>query len=333
MNQNDYGWFERNYPKFVRHQTKSGWRYFRPISGYNSGQIRIEPAPPGVLMIDFTRRSGPETVGSDPANPSYADILRWHSWFDWRERYEDIVLVFWTKSPQKVMSIYRPMIEYLQSQGVTFLMFVTRNGYYYPIEPYVTPQDQQLQEAVNVLGHTAIRYRFDPIIVGTQPDGSRIPNQDHWKQLIEEAEMYGITRIVINFLVPHYKGAGNKLSVMDYSVYEPEIDEKRDILGEMLDVTPQHITLQGCAESYMFKDDFPGRILPAACTDPTWAMEVNPKLKDRQFHGSSSRSGKGIQCGCMYYSDLGIYENMGSDPCERGCVFCYAQSNPPIYGD
>lgn len=327
----DYYWLEQTYPRFVRHQTKSGWRYFKSVSGYQSDTLSLPPAPSGVLMIDFTRRSGPETIGSDPANPSYANILRWHAYFDWKDRYEDVVLVFWTKSPNRVMQIYRPMIEHLQRKGVTFLMFVTRNGYYYPIEPNVTPEDQDISEAVKVLGSNAIRYRFDPIILGYDSNGDAIPISQHWDACVSDAIKYGISNIVINFLVPHYKGAGKKLEKMDYSILDPSFEQKQDVLGRMLDVLPDSISIQGCAESFMFKDIFPGKIKPSACTDPNWALDVNPNLAQRGiFHGNASRKGKDVSCGCVYWSDLGIYHNMGADKCERGCVVCYAQNNLPI---
>jgi hypothetical protein len=278
-------------------------------------------------MIDFTRRGGPE-------HPEYLDVLRWHATYDWKDTLSHVVLTFWTKSPANTAIQYHDAVTYLRSKGVTILAFVTYNSYFYPIEPYVTEDDQNLSGLFHLLGSPAIRLRWDPIIFGNDPSGKPIPNLDHYKRVLDVAEKCNLHQIVINFLVPTYKNTGSKLAKMGYEIIDPSFEQKRDLLGQMLEITPERIRLQGCAESYMFKDEFPGKIARSSCSDPDWATMVNPKLLLRgSFIGSYSRRTKTAKCGCKYWSDIGIYAALGGPPCERRCVFCYAQDNPAIIGE
>lgn len=307
-------------------------RHFLNLSQH--AQLRAKPN--GVMIIDATRRGGIES-------PAYLDVLRWHTMFNFKDHYENIVLIFWGKFPKRLAAQYKQAIAYLRSMGVTVLCFITHNYYYYPIEPHVTYEEQELDQLLECLGTPdALRLRFDPIILGTDPQGKEIPNIEHFGKLCEKAEKYGIKHIVFNFLVPSYKNTGNKLACMGYQIRTPQTDEVHSLLSQMLILKPQHLYLRGCAETADLATSFP-EILPSGCADPNWAKSVNQKLTTRPFIGHHSREG----CGCVYAGDIGIYPQyvknttkdgvsftaMENIPCPGGCVYCYAQwkNNPDVY--
>lgn len=252
-----------------------------------------------LTWVDFTRRN-------DPAHPAGVEILE-------KKLLQGFphVFCFWTKAPVKVASLYAHHIKKMQEQGTLVLSQVTLNNYK-EMEPGVNDFDKNLGPLIELLGGPQyIRLRFDPIIVGyTTPA--------HFSKTVEVALKHGIKRIIVNFLVPEYKGVGLLLAKKGFKIQKPSHEMKVEILSRLLSMS-RGIEIAVCAESFALTNDLP-QLKKAACSDAEWAEELRPDLKGI-FTLRPSREG----CGCCYSADWGIYRNWGGYACPHQCLYCYAK--------
>jgi hypothetical protein len=221
-------------------------------------------------------------------------------------------LCFWTKNPGAISTLYGDIVRKLQAKGSTVLVQATVTGYGAPLEPGV-PEVSGMGELVKLIGSKAIRLRFDPIILGyTKPE--------HFKKCLYQAQENDIEEIIVNFLVPTYKGVGTLLSNSGIPFKPVTQANVLSTLNKLRDMAPANIRIIACAETHnIVRGVAPSWLGAAACADPKWAMRVNPALGT--IIGRSSRQG----CGCCYSDDYGQYHNSGGYKCPHGCLYCYAK--------
>lgn len=250
--------------------------------------------------VDYSRRT-------DPAHKKGVKILQQKL----KKDGYPAVLCFWTKGPDLIYRLYKDIIKDMQAHGTLVLMQTTINGY--KKMENISESVTRLDRIIKLLGGPEyIRLRFDPVIVGYTT-----PNMFLSTRLL--ACKHGIKHIIVNFLVPHYKGVGKLLKDEGFNIKNPSTKYKADILKWMRNETPEEIDIAVCAESNSLTNMVDG-ILPPACSDPNWAIQIKPELKGT-FNINPSRQG----CGCCYDDDWGQYRSRGGYKCPFDCLYCYAK--------
>jgi len=252
--------------------------------------------------VDFTRRS-------DPAHPKGVARLEQQL-----QKYGiPRVLCFWTKAPNVVATLYHDIINDISKQCLV-LAQVTLNTYDREMEPGITPDMTVLKGLIELLGGPGhVRLRFDPIIPGYTQIG-------HFMNCLDIAHIAGISQITTNFLVPSYKGVGKLLKEKGFSVFDPTVEWKKDVLTRMVaEARERDIVIAGCAELYRDNILVDG-MRTSGCADPSWAIGLRPEL-DGIFTQRASRPG----CLCVYDADWGQYASRGGYRCPHNCLYCYAK--------
>ena len=102
----------------------------------------------------------------------------------------------------------------------------------------------------------------------------------------------------------------------EFDWYEPELDEKRSLLTELVDIAADNdIKLSICAQRELIVDG----ASDAKCVDADRLIEV----AGEDF--VSKQKGNRKECGCFTSRDIGEY-----DTCPHGCVYCYAVRNKKL---
>ena len=251
--------------------------------------------------IDFTRRN-------DPAHKKGVKLLKENL----NEYGYPKVLCFWTKAPDLIYKLYKNIIKDMQDNDTLVLMQTTINKY--DEMENISDNVIRLDRIKKLLGDPEyIRVRFDPIIGGyTTPQ--------HFLDILDIVVEHNIKRIITNFLVPSYKDINEVLEKEGFTdIYSPSQKKKIKILKWMRKKTPNDIDIAVCAETYKLANKLDG-ILPPACSDPQWAINIKPELEG-SFTKNPSRNG----CGCCYSGDWGKYYNSGGYKCPFNCLYCYAK--------
>jgi hypothetical protein len=266
-------------------------------------QTSFTPSTPPAAWIDFTRRN-------DPASPVALNRFL----LQLKTNGAPAVLCFWTKAPNTLAQIYQDTfgLRIFREARTLFLAQVTNNHYDARIEPGINDDRRPLAHLVELLGADAIRLRFDPIIPG-------YTQLDHFRQCVQDAVVYGIRRITINWYVS-YKDTARVLAKRGIVVQEQTDDDKVAYAHELLSIAEPHgIELAVCAENAMLVTRLPA-LKVAACADMAWAAALRTELAGR-FKKRPSRKG----CGCCYTDDWGEYASRGASPCPHQCIYCYAK--------
>ena len=259
-------------------------------------------------LYDFSRTH-------DPVNPQcyqkFVGMLH--------EFKEGDTICFWTKNPEKVLSMYRSLLDILRKRGVLILFMIStnfykgivKNGYEVGslIEPGV-PAEIHLESLVEYLSEKHIQLRFDPLI-------PEFMSMSQVEKVLKLAQSIHANKVIVNFIAPKYNSALMRLEDMLGITGFVDDKEKVRVLTKLRDMFAQSsssetrpIKIAVCAESHTFAESIEG-ILPARCSDPEWLASLGYTVKG----GKHSRTG----CGCFYTKSISC-----TGKCEHGCVYCYS---------
>ena len=251
------------------------------------------------MIIDYSRRT-------DPACKEGLELLESKI-----KRFGFPSLIhIWTKAPGKLFEIYGKIFEQLQKHNTILCGQITLNHYGKPLES-VSKSSQDISRIVGTFGSKAIRLRFDPIIFG-------YTTLKHYKQTMELAQIYNISRVTVNFLETKYGRVWERLKECNIDYYEGTFCDKVRVLNKLREVTPPNIDIAVCAESAHLVQYVDG-ITKAACADPEWFKSLGLDITTIKGHNSRK------SCGCYYSDDWGKYPGKGGYSCPHKCLYCYAK--------
>lgn len=272
------------------------------MAGSKVVQLSFVPQNGSVAWVDFTRRN-------DPACPEALEYLK-----KTLQAKKPGVFCFWTKAPDVVANLYADVIRQMRSEGVLVLCQATINRGYKLLEPGVHTEYQELGKLIELLGGPQyVRARFDPVIFGyTAPSMF----EEHCRFI----SSYGVDYTVVNFYVPHYKHTAEYMRARGIKFDpNPSWDQQDNCLATVAEIAHAYgVRVAVCAETVAWAGRY--GLLPARCSDPTWAVTLRPDLAGA-FQKHPSRKG----CGCVYSEDWGIYRNQGGWRCPHQCLYCYAK--------
>lgn len=251
-------------------------------------------------LYDFSRTH-------DPVNPQcyqkFVGMLH--------EFKEGDTICFWTKNPEKVLSMYRPLFDILRARGVLILFMISTNFYKgivkkgqeigSLIEPGV-PAEIHLDSLVEYLSEKHIQLRFDPLI-------PEFMSMEQVNKVLSLAQSIHAEKVIVNFIAPKYNSALTRLEDSLGITGIVDDKEKVRVLTKLRDMF-NPIKIAVCAESHKFAEEIEG-LLPARCSDPMWLASLGYSVKG----GKHSRSG----CGCFYSKSISC-----TGQCEHHCVYCYS---------
>jgi hypothetical protein len=258
--------------------------------------------------LDVTRRTDPARISQVWEN--LRAVVETYG-FPW-------IVQLWTKDAAGALTRGGPMLNRTLNGGTTLAVQATETGLGgTPWEPLVPPQPfAGVNDLIKLAGGPDhIKWRYDPII----PTVHKI---DRFRRLAEEARVLGISRCVVNFLVPpgRYKRVDARLAKVlpGWADGMPGYNEnwRLETAAEIIEVCQElGLSLAVCAECAGLFGKVQS-LLPAACGDHVWFVAISGKDPGRpQTRGS--RSG----CGCAAYFDVGLYGQWRR--CHR-CLYCYA---------
>ncbi len=228
------------------------------------------------------------------------------------------VVQLWTKDAAGALGHGERILEGLRDAGTTIVAHVTVTGLggtpWEPLAPS-TPF-QGVEDLISLAGGADhIKWRYDPVI----PTVHRL---DTFRRLAEQAAGLGITRCVLNFLVPpgRYKRVDARLSgsLPGWSKGMPGYDAawRAQTAAELVEAAGElGISVAACAESSDLLDRVDG-LQSAACGEHAWFVALSGRDPGRA-RTSGSRKG----CGCAAYFDVGMYGQWRN--CHQ-CLYCYA---------
>jgi hypothetical protein len=164
-------------------------------------------------------------------------------------------------------------------------------------------------------GADHIKWRYDPVI----PTVHRL---EIFRELAKRAAELGISRCVLNFLVPpgRYKRVDARLSQIlpGWSEGMPGYDAswRAETAAELVKVAADlGISVGACAESSDLIPAVKG-LESAACGDHAWFAALSGRDPGRARSAGSRKA-----CGCAAYFDVGMYGQWRR--CHQ-CLYCYA---------
>ncbi len=258
--------------------------------------------------LDVTRRTDPARV--EKVWDNLRAVVRSHG-APW-------IVQLWTKDAVGVVGYGKEVLKGLRNAGTTLAAHVTVTGLggtsWEPLAPS-TPF-LGLEELIALLGGSDhVKWRYDPVI----PTVHRL---DVFRRVAEQAARLGITRCVLNFLVPpgRYKRVDARLStaLQGWSEGMPGYDAswRAQTAAELVEASIDFgMSVAVCAESSSLAARVPG-IQPAVCGDHAWFAALSGRNPERA-RTSGSRKG----CGCAAYFDVGMYGQWRH--CHQ-CLYCYA---------
>jgi len=228
------------------------------------------------------------------------------------------IVQLWTKDAAGALGRGSNVLKRLRDAGTTLTAHLTVTGLggtsWEPLAPS-TPF-HGMEELIALLGGPDhIKWRYDPVI----PTVHRL---DVFRGLAEQAARLGITRCVLNFLVPpgRYKRVDARLSktLQGWSEGMPGYDAswRAQTAAEIVEASNAFgLSVSVCAESAGLAGQVKD-LRPAVCGDHTWFVDLSGRDPGRA-RTSGSRKG----CGCAAYFDVGMYGQWRH--CHQ-CLYCYA---------
>lgn len=234
-------------------------------------------------------------------------------------------IVFWSKN-------FGPFIKggfdrRLSDFGYRMFFQFTINPEHSILEPNVPSLRERIDQMaylIRTFGAKSVVWRFDPICIGTGPQGQTFCTSDAFAEMAARMAVIGVRTCVFSFLDIYTKVA-RRSAAKGVSFRDPGIDEKIAIASWMAAVATQAgIRLQTCCEAELL-EHLPGDvpIAAASCIPAPLLVELYgegcPVLPDK-----GQRRSQG--CGCYLSQDVGSYED---HPCYHDCLFCYAHPMTP----
>ncbi len=228
------------------------------------------------------------------------------------------IVQLWTKDAAGALGRGSRILEGLRDAGTTIAAQVTVTGLggtpWEPLAPS-TPF-QGVSDLISLAGGADhVKWRYDPVIPGVHA-------LDTFRRLAGQAAVLGITRCVLNFLVPpgRYKRVDTRLAgtLPGWSDGMPGYDTswRTETAAQLVEAaTARRISVSACAESSDLTDRVEG-LQPAVCGDHAWFAALSGRGP-----GRARTSGSRKACGCAAYFDVGMYGQWRR--CHR-CLYCYA---------
>jgi hypothetical protein len=228
------------------------------------------------------------------------------------------IVQLWTKDASGAVGYGAGTLEELRDAGTTITAQVTVTGLGgTPLEPLApsTPF-RGVEDLISLAGGADhVKWRYDPVI-------PTIHRLDAFRGLAERAARLGITRCVVNFLVPpgRYKRVDARLSGTlpgwSEGMAGYDVSWRAETAAELVEAAAKPgISMAACAESSDLIDGVEG-LQPAECGDHAWFAALSGRDPDRARTSGSRKS-----CGCAAYFDVGMYGQWRN--CLQ-CLYCYA---------
>lgn len=225
-------------------------------------------------------------------------------------------IVFWSRDYSKLI----PHLEDLKAKGYLFYFHFTITGHPKILDSHVIKPEEsikQFQLLSNMFSPDHIQWRFDPLIItdvtpadyliSTFSALSKSLRGFTKRCYISFAQLYGKVRRNLNRLE---KESGVKH-------FEIPEEEKYSIAQKIAEIAAGHgMRVFSCCCPNLIG----GLVEKSHCIDEEILRMLFP---DRELSGKVSPTRKG--CGCFSSRDIGAYNT-----CPRGCIYCYANSNPDI---
>ncbi len=228
------------------------------------------------------------------------------------------IVQLWTKDASGTLARGSRLLKRMLKGGATLAAHVTVTGLGGTRwEPFAPPQPfVGVAELVSLAGGPDhLKWRYDPII-------PTLHRPDTFRRLAEQALGLGITRCVLNFIVPpgRYKRPDARLGdvLPGWAEGMPSYDDawRSEHAAQIVEVARElGLTVAACAESAGLVGKVPG-LHPAVCGDHNWFVALSGRNP-----GRAPTTGSRAECGCASYFDVGLYGQWRR--CHQ-CVYCYA---------
>lgn len=251
--------------------------------------------------------------------------VRWRNPFSGQDCYVSFgntrFIVFWSKNPAPLLP-YLPMFK---ERGIGCYIHFTLNDYEAEgLEPNVPSLPQRIEtfrRAVEVLGHGAVVWRFDPLILTDKI------NIDILLEKIAHIAnaLTGYTeKLVFSFAdIESYKKVSRNLRQSGINYREWDDETMREFASRLstLDHNNWNLELATCAERIDLSEY---GIEHNRCIDPELISRLAPDDANLQNFLYTARmdTGQRKACGCILSKDIGAYNT-----CPHGCLYCYANTS------
>lgn len=251
--------------------------------------------------------------------------VRWRNPFNGRDSYVSFgstrFIVFWSKNPAPLI----PYLPKLREKGIGCYVQFTLNDYESDdLEPGVPPLQQRIEsfrEIVSSLGHGAVVWRFDPLLL---TDKIGIPD------LLKKVENIGdqlrgyTEKLVFSFAdIASYSKVGRNLTNSGVKYREWTDADMIEFASELAEVNRRKwgYTLATCSEPIALEEY---GIEHNRCIDPELIMRLTDDASLHNFlYSAQTDKGQRKHCGCILAKDIGAYGT-----CPHGCKYCYANASP-----
>ena len=230
-------------------------------------------------------------------------------------------IVFWSKDFDPFLK--KGYGQYLQKTGYNLFFNFTINSYAPPLEPYVPPLDdrlEQLEQLSDRFGSRSINWRFDPICFFRTRKGVIEDNLDDLNRIAGKASICGIRRCITSFMDPYPKIKKRLIHMSHFSFSDPPPEVKKEVILKMEQtLSDRNINLKLCCEKETL-DALPANttVGESACISNELLCELfGGNLSLKKDTGQRVKKG----CGCKVSVDIGSYHH---HPCFHNCLFCYA---------
>ena len=209
-------------------------------------------------------------------------------------------VVFWTKNPEPII----PYLNLLNKNNIVYYFQYTFNDYP-EFEPNVPDKFIRFATYIKLgklIGFDKIKIRFDPILVGMNP---QLPLNTVLKRYYDLSQMFQeYTNEIIFSFIDYYPKLPSSIRTLTND--EISIATKYFIknIGKLY-------TLKSCAENIHNTS-----IIPNRCIDPEMFMSMGMKLNEIDNKDTTQR----LLCKCYPSKDIGEYHT-----CNHLCHYCYAK--------
>ena len=218
------------------------------------------------------------------------------------------LFIFWTKDATD----FTDVLEYLNDNGIKFLIQYTLNDYPKDIEPYV-PDINKLTDNFNFINskyQNSVLWRYDPIILTKSLDIHY--HEEKFNSIFKKISKS--TKICYTSFFDIYRK--NKKFINEYNVF-PENNDNYELVLARFDNIINNSDLKIIICSEFIDINKYNNIIKGACIDRDYLEKYYnlnfPKKKD---------TGQRKNCNCVKSSDIGTY-----NICKMGCKYCYATNN------
>jgi DNA repair photolyase len=173
---------------------------------------------------------------------------------------------------------------------------------------------EQLAQLVKLFGASAIKLRFDPIVIYTdQKTGKRCDNLENYEIVIRTASELGIKRVIFAFCIDYPK-VTHRMLTQGKILEKMSIDDQQHILDPLIDIAEHYgVQLETCCGSQLIGYRSIGA---SKCIDG----EVISQLLGHSLRNKRKDQGQRKECNCCVSRDIGSYHMK----CQHSCTYCYA---------